>query len=652
LKTEERNIQIESTMTGEKIGLSINAEDMPHILSILTDLYEDRVMAIIREYSTNARDAHIDAGKADVPIEVTLPTPLNPFLSVKDFGLGLSADEVRTVYSKYGASTKRESNSVQGMLGLGCKSALTYSDQFTVSAVKDGVKVEISVSRDEDGGGHMELVDEFETDEPNGVEIIIQANQGSHYEFETKAANFFKYWEEGTVLVNGEQPTRVDGFWIADDLLILEEQGNDAIVMGNVAYPLPDSYRDWNRKYSIVAFMPIGSVAFAPSRESLSMNTKTTEAVNAVIARVPEEAGKAISKQIADAPTRHEAVSRYFKLSSIFNNQDFKIEATYKGKEIPVDMEAPADQQFVVVTATAKKGYRSKGWNRARAFPSSVWNKTIFIRGYDGADFSPYKRMKMDQWLNEREVDGTEVPYHETVVFTKVVPNHHWIDKNRIFNWSDIKDQKIVRENVVKRDGRVSGSYEGYVDGGYQQEILADTIDTDSPVLFCDKSYGYDSNAMAQIQKEYDHSTLVLLGANRVNKFQRDFPNAMSLSDFVKKMAQDWAASLTDDEKLHLAINDLDYTQRECLENLRGLELDDPALTFAIDQIQNRQTKLKMKHDSFKSYVSLTGVEWKNPLHQYPLLQSTRLYGTMGTKMKEHVTIYLNAAYAASQEEA
>jgi hypothetical protein len=71
----------------------------------------------------------------------------------------------------------------------------------------------------------------------------------------------------------------------------------------------------------------------------------------------------------------------------------------------------------------------------------------------------------MDQWIAELNEAGTPVPPYDTVVFTSKVPEHHWIEKGRIFNWSEIKDQKIVRENVKKQDGRISGSYEGYVDG-------------------------------------------------------------------------------------------------------------------------------------------------------------------------------------------
>lgn len=50
----------------------ISQEDTVHILR--STLYSDKIAAVVREYSANAWDAHREVGKADVPIQVTLPT--------------------------------------------------------------------------------------------------------------------------------------------------------------------------------------------------------------------------------------------------------------------------------------------------------------------------------------------------------------------------------------------------------------------------------------------------------------------------------------------------------------------------------------------------------------------------------------------------
>jgi sensor histidine kinase regulating citrate/malate metabolism len=125
IATKNNSIQVESNVQGEKIAMGIDPAAMAHIMSILTDLYSDPEYAVIREYSTNAFDSHIEAGQTR-PIEVTLPTDLAPFLTIRDFGIGLDAEGIESIYSLYGASTKRNTNDQVGMLGLGCKSALTY----------------------------------------------------------------------------------------------------------------------------------------------------------------------------------------------------------------------------------------------------------------------------------------------------------------------------------------------------------------------------------------------------------------------------------------------------------------------------------------------------------------------------------------------
>src|ERR1039458_6151032 len=62
----------------------------PEAFHILSDgLYNDKILAIIRELCCNAYDAHAAAGKKDVPFELHLPTYFEPEFKVKDNGTGL-----------------------------------------------------------------------------------------------------------------------------------------------------------------------------------------------------------------------------------------------------------------------------------------------------------------------------------------------------------------------------------------------------------------------------------------------------------------------------------------------------------------------------------------------------------------------------------
>ena len=127
--TKLRVVESHGVASSGVFGISL--KDEAHIMSTLRDtLYSDKVLAVIREYSSNAWDAHREVGKADVPIKVTLPTSMDPTLTIEDFGPGLSPDDVFNVYTQYGASTKRGSNSSVGMLGIGSKSGFSFCSGF------------------------------------------------------------------------------------------------------------------------------------------------------------------------------------------------------------------------------------------------------------------------------------------------------------------------------------------------------------------------------------------------------------------------------------------------------------------------------------------------------------------------------------------
>jgi HSP90 family molecular chaperone len=55
----------------------------------------------------------------DTPIIVSFKssTDYNYEFCVEDFGIGLDADDVKNIISKYGKSTKRESTTELGMMG-------------------------------------------------------------------------------------------------------------------------------------------------------------------------------------------------------------------------------------------------------------------------------------------------------------------------------------------------------------------------------------------------------------------------------------------------------------------------------------------------------------------------------------------------------
>lgn len=175
----------------------ISAQDTAHIMGILREgLYSDRVLAVLREYSANAWDAHNETGKGEVPILVTLPMDEDPNLRIRDLGPGLSIDEVLTVYNQYGRSSKRGTNLAVGQLGIGSKSAFCYSDSFTITSWHEGKKRIFIAVIDASNLGRIDMVHEEELESPEtGIEIQIAVKPGDIHEFHSKARNLFRHFK-------------------------------------------------------------------------------------------------------------------------------------------------------------------------------------------------------------------------------------------------------------------------------------------------------------------------------------------------------------------------------------------------------------------------------------------------------------------------
>lgn len=98
-------------------------------------IYSNKVLAVVREYITNALDEHT---KYNIEKPVTVKLFDNTF-SVRDYAKGLSENDVRNVFGMYFKSTKREDNKQSGCFGLGAKAAHCYTDSFYVKSFHNGV---------------------------------------------------------------------------------------------------------------------------------------------------------------------------------------------------------------------------------------------------------------------------------------------------------------------------------------------------------------------------------------------------------------------------------------------------------------------------------------------------------------------------------
>lgn len=665
---------VQSTVQGDAIAMSIDTAAMGHIMNVLTNLYSDEELAVVREYSTNAFDAHVEIGQTR-PIEVTLPTDLRPILSIRDYGPGLSVQDIETIYSQYGASSKRGSNDVVGMLGLGCKSALAYVDQFTLVSVKDGERITVSVARDENGAGVMTINsrEEVAEDELSGVEVLIPTKR--YNSFESKAADFFRYWEPGTVLVNGEQPEPIEGWKIDEEFTVTDAPDSYdrklRVVMGNVSYPVSWEYENESdvlkslpEGKQIIARVPIGMVSFTPSREALQEHPATKAALDQILATFADACTHAIKSQIAKAADKPAAAKALIAARGALGAKNVPA-VTYGGQIVPTVISAedlsPAGSSLWKNSPTG--GYSGSASHRARAGQVSLDDaaKNPWIVNYNNANWSKTQRHKLNRYMEEHKLLPEDAsPGRQPIYITNApaVPSPEWIDGNVIvIDWPTVREWKDPKKASEGGSGgeKYAGTYPAYFHSAergrctYRKKYAADELPKSGRNLYwCRWGAGAFQRQLGE------RAIVVELPSQREAKFLRLFPHARYAPDVARKAAANWWAKLDEDAALAVVIGN--YADAlDDFAKIKAAAVDDPELSEAL-AAYNRwttDTKLRARFTHFEEHLNVADecdsvIEACSHIAaRYPLIEN--LYGGIDAATYRQLTIYINAVYAAEK---
>ena len=165
---ETKNKNIQSQGVAKQKSCSIDTEDMRYIASLLRNNYSNPLLATIREIVANA----LDVTKSK-KIEIQLPTKLEPNFIVRDFGCGLSEEDMLGLYTKYGKSTKRDCNNAIGGFGTGRFAPLSYTDSFIVRSVHKGHKHSYIIRVDEHDDTIVSQIESTKTNEADGIYVQV-----------------------------------------------------------------------------------------------------------------------------------------------------------------------------------------------------------------------------------------------------------------------------------------------------------------------------------------------------------------------------------------------------------------------------------------------------------------------------------------------
>jgi hypothetical protein len=262
--------------------------------SILSSgLYANKIRAIVRELSCNAVDSHAAAGKRDTPFDVHLPNTLEPHFSIRDYGTGLSHEQVTQIYTTYFESTKTASNEFIGALGLGSKSPFSYTDNFTVTAIQNGVKGIYSAFINGEGVPSIALMMQEPTDEPAGVEVKFSVNDRYDFDkFRQEARNVYTYFKLRPVISGNADFGFTNIEYESQDIVpgvhSIKGGRNSVAIMGNIAYPIevPAADQSLGDLRNLLAcgleiHFGIGDLDFQASREGLSYIPSTIASIKA-----------------------------------------------------------------------------------------------------------------------------------------------------------------------------------------------------------------------------------------------------------------------------------------------------------------------------------------------------------------------------------
>jgi hypothetical protein len=636
----------------EEVEFSIgqNVEDQRFVMSSLAKLYSDLTAATVREYATNAHDEHIRHG-IKRPIEVTLPSAINNYYVVRDFAKGMSRADLTKIFTSFGTSTKRKSNDFNGLLGYGSKVAAAYTTKFTVTSIHNGVRTEAMVSRKPNNAITLAVIEEEKTDEPSGVTIRVPVHNVDKFNY--AAQEFFKFWLPGSVLVNGKAPKHDVGKKIHDGLYHLAGYAwnTSYIVMGNVAYKINNPqalFRDSAMsQINFVAYVDNAEVEFTPSREDLLYDSEVTQSTLKRIVKDFEAKILAQAKAEIDQSKNHaEAYETWFKWVTIVGRDIFGT-LTFRGETLK--------DKFPFSGHRWKTSGGRGAATTIREWQNSWMENAMIVTDY-GINMSSATKAKMNDWfLVQKEKDANFVkPTY--VLFTSATSiDNKWLDASKIYTWESIKavipkkPKRVATSGYAWNAGRVPGSWD-YWDGKgnfYEEK----EIPKDIKVYWISLQNAKRRSMYNLLGALGEECVVIRLPANRAAKFHREHPEITSIIAHAKsKVVKDTETLLSDAAKKTFGVN---LSTQSLVNSLDADKVDDPRFAELRDALRDK-TALRAKYDNNLSLASQCGMLYDvkkyepvrvDLMKDYPLAE----YHT-GQRNKEHLTIYINAVYAANKE--
>lgn len=347
MKLIEKPINVVESDSFESVSFGIKQSGLPYIFNILRNqLYSNKPLAVLREITCNAQDANIEA-KSKRPIEIKLPTKLDPTLTIRDFGNGLSADDIKNLYCYYGESTKRNSNSAIGYYGIGKFAPFSYGDNFVLISYHDGKKTTYNAFIDETKIGKIVKLKEEKSSEPTGVLISVPIKEEDTETFLSTAQELFKYFKNKPIIKGARKedlseiydrtPVFKGNGWAYYNT---SSYGRESVAIMGVGYPIETSdvqFKEDSDEQSICSQgfeveFELGELDITASRENLEYTEKTKKAIREKFRKIKKEMAECISQQFKDSTNIYDAKALYNEVFGTYGSLGYIVRNALSNK--------------------------------------------------------------------------------------------------------------------------------------------------------------------------------------------------------------------------------------------------------------------------------------------------------------------------------
>lgn len=359
------------------------------IMTVFRDnMYKHKFRTMVQEYMCNARDgvrerlfselrAENKISGKDVSnlikiedlycklknhIEVWVPTQLDLFFRVRDYGVGISPERMRDVFLDFGSSTKNENYSTGGF-GFGGKIGFAVSDSFSITSWYNGVKYEYLATLLNDPDGELIELSKTETKEPNGVMIEVPIAVEQIGLIQTAILRTCLFWKTKPVIHNvGDLSfdwSKIDylyknnhssivtinkesGFFDIKEKILTSKDDRFFVLIDDIVYPINSNLLTTEGGIKITTLLRknqavllnanIGVLDIIANREEIAINDKNNNLINSMFHQVANEFTKFLDDHVSNAKNFNELILAYDFLNK--NSWLMKIRKAEKTGEI------------------------------------------------------------------------------------------------------------------------------------------------------------------------------------------------------------------------------------------------------------------------------------------------------------------------------